>query len=159
MFRLQPQRGSCCRRATCCPVAASPSPLSRGASGLDVEGFRPTSPKAWAIVTKALQQGKVCGFVIVDHTWLLHDRNIITTGGMHSMGLSAVQVKLISGSEAKLQADRGIPVIDIRPPPEYEGSHIPKSVNIPLYRPITGVFSVQIMLVKKGSVSGHMAEA
>ncbi|KAK9833924.1 hypothetical protein WJX74_010050 [Apatococcus lobatus] len=93
------------RRAVCCPVAASSNPVSRGASGLDIEGFRPTSPKAWAIVTKALQQGKV---------------------------------KLISGSEAKLQADRGIPVIDIRPPPEYDGSHIPKSVNIPLYRPITG---------------------
>ena len=50
-----------------------------------------------------------------------------------------LQVKLISPSEAKLQADRGIPVIDIRPPPEFESSHIPDSVNIPLYRPITGV--------------------
>lgn len=59
---------------------------------------------------------------------------------MHFRDLSDAQVKLISGSEAKLQADRGIPVIDIRPPPEYEGSHIPNSVNIPLYRPITGIF-------------------
>ncbi|KAK9862763.1 hypothetical protein WJX84_010117 [Apatococcus fuscideae] len=93
------------RLPACCPVAASPSPINRGASGLDVDGFRPTSPKAWSIVTKALNQGKV---------------------------------KLISPSEAKLQADRGIPVIDIRPPPEFESSHIPDSVNIPLYRPITG---------------------
>ena len=31
-----------------------------------------------------------------------------------------------------------MPVIDIRPPPEFEAGHIEGSVNVPLYRLITG---------------------
>ena len=33
----------------------------------------------------------------------------------------------------------GVPVIDIRPPPEFDAGHIEGSINVPLYRLITGV--------------------
>ncbi|KAK9829425.1 hypothetical protein WJX72_005776 [[Myrmecia] bisecta] len=86
-------------------TAQTATTATRGASGLDVSGYRPTSPKAWAIVSDTLRE-----------------RN----------------VKLVAAQELLFAQEAGTPVIDIRPQPEYEAAHVPGSLNVPLYRPITG---------------------
>lgn len=45
---------------------------------------------------------------------------------------------MISPQELYFTTNKEVPVIDIRPPSEFEDAHIEGSVNIPLYRPITG---------------------
>lgn len=53
--------------------------------------------------------------------------------------LQELGVKLISQQELLFAQEAGVPVIDIRPPAEWEAGHIDGSVNVPLYRLITGV--------------------
>ncbi|KAK9842296.1 hypothetical protein WJX81_005104 [Elliptochloris bilobata] len=52
--------------------------------------------------------------------------------------LQELGVKLISAQELLFAQADGVPVIDIRPPPEFDAGHIEGSVNVPLYRLITG---------------------
>lgn len=88
-----------------CRVTAETQTVSRGASGLDIQGLRPTSPAAWRIVSDFLRSQKV---------------------------------RTIAQHELIRIRDRGVKVVDIRPPKDYEQAHIEGSINIPLYRPITG---------------------
>jgi 3-mercaptopyruvate sulfurtransferase SseA len=55
--------------------------------------------------------------------------------------LQELGVKLISQQELLFAQEAGVPVIDIRPPPEWEAGHIEGSVNVPLYRLITGALT------------------
>ncbi|CAL5220199.1 g2172 [Coccomyxa viridis] len=52
--------------------------------------------------------------------------------------LRARKVKMTSAQELLFAKEKGVPIIDIRPPDEFDAAHIPGSINIPLYRPITG---------------------
>eukprot|EP00967_Tisochrysis_lutea_P010090 scaffold11667_cov21-Tisochrysis_lutea.AAC.1 len=47
-------------------------------------------------------------------------------------------VKLLSAQELTFARERGVPIIDIRPPADYEQAHIPGAQNVPFYQPITG---------------------
>ncbi|KAK9804606.1 hypothetical protein WJX73_007261 [Symbiochloris irregularis] len=98
--RVAIRRDLRCRAATEAPVKPS-----RGASGLDVQGLRPTSPAAWKIVSQTLRDQKV---------------------------------RMMSPQELYFTINKEVPIIDIRPPSEFEDAHIDGSTNIPLYRPITG---------------------
>lgn len=45
---------------------------------------------------------------------------------------------MMSPQELYFTINKDVPVIDIRPPQEFDDAHIQGSTNIPLYRPITG---------------------
>ncbi|KAF5837554.1 Rhodanese-like domain-containing protein [Dunaliella salina] len=58
--------------------------------------------------------------------------------------LREANVKLLSAQELTFARERGVPIIDIRPPAEYEQAHIPGAVNVPFYQPITGWSAMKI---------------
>lgn len=45
---------------------------------------------------------------------------------------------MISPQEIFFTKNKDVPIIDIRPPQSFEEAHIEGSINVPLYRPITG---------------------
>ncbi|CAL8470779.1 g10321 [Coccomyxa elongata] len=52
--------------------------------------------------------------------------------------LRSRKVQMLSQQELLFAQEKGIPVIDIRPPDEFKAGHIKGSIHVPLYRPITG---------------------
>mmetsp|Transcript_13113 Transcript_13113/g.35704 ORF Transcript_13113/g.35704 Transcript_13113/m.35704 type:complete len:261 (-) Transcript_13113:477-1259(-) len=58
--------------------------------------------------------------------------------------LREANVKLLSAQELTFARERGVPIIDIRPPADYEQAHIPGAQNVPFYQPITGWSAMKI---------------
>ncbi|CAG9461018.1 unnamed protein product [Pedinophyceae sp. YPF-701] len=86
-------------------VRAAAAQMDRGASGMDVEGNRPTSPRAWRIMSRTLK---------------------------------AANLQFVSVDKVASMSKGGGTIIDVRPPADYEAGHIPGSVSVPLYQPISG---------------------
>ena len=84
-----------------------------------LQGMRPTSPAAWEIMRNILRDRKV-------DPWLC----CASEAGLQSIPtdtnsvLVDVQVKLLSQQELLFAQEKGVPVIDIRPPVEFETGHI-----------------------------------
>lgn len=103
----------------------------RGASGLDVNGMRPTSPAAWNIMREQLRARKVCALYIFTSLQMLQKTlNMSCLPQVPGVelpykALGHLQVKMTSQQEVLFAQEKGIPIIDIRPPEEYIAAHIP----------------------------------
>mmetsp|Transcript_35099 Transcript_35099/g.88868 ORF Transcript_35099/g.88868 Transcript_35099/m.88868 type:complete len:262 (-) Transcript_35099:1227-2012(-) len=52
--------------------------------------------------------------------------------------LKEAGVKFLSPQEVAFAAERGVPVVDVRPSADYDKGHLPGAKSVPLYQPITG---------------------
>lgn len=131
----------------------------RGESGLDVNGSRPTSPKAWEEIKRTLKEANAT-FLSPQEVVFARDRGRKGGGGGVGVLPSLLSEPLqalagyLSGSDSESSGGRsskkggsssssssagGALLLDIRPPNEYQKGCIPGSVSVPLYRPITGL--------------------
>lgn len=103
-----------------------------------------TSPKAWQIIADKLKSSNVSRPppLLLD----LNQTNTLTqVQELHCNDSSScaqltlwLQVKVISQQELLFAKEKGAIIIDIRPSGEYEEGHVEDSLNVALYRLITG---------------------
>ena len=121
---IRPRRYSSCRaRAT----------VDRGSSGIDIQGARPTSPRAWEILCQTLEDQKVSPSA--HHLVTLLAATICQ---LNQKLCAHSQVSFITPQETVFAQQRGVPIIDVRPAFDHYCSRIPGSVGIPFMRAITG---------------------
>lgn len=109
---------------------------ARGASGLDIGGSRPTSPKAWEAIKRTLKANRVT----------VRERGERVAGGPSGRRRRRSPTpaptppsQFISPQELVLAQARGVPILDVRPPGEHASGRVPGAASVPLYRPITGL--------------------
>ena len=120
----------------------------RGESGLDIGGSRPTSPKAWKEIKSTLKANDA-KHISPQELVFARDRG----GGRGNSPLqqlpsllSALPIFSSSSTSSSSSSNNnnsnsntGALILDVRPPDEFKKGHVPGAVNVPLYRPITGL--------------------
>jgi rhodanese-related sulfurtransferase len=119
-----------------------------GASGLAVEGLRPTSPKVCRSVFFCRVKSTTPMLVLISINKKLPPprRGIpLQAWEIMSTSLRSSGVKLISTKELAAKLDkRGRTIVDVRPAGDYDVERIPGSVNVEFYRLIEGWDPVRI---------------
>ena len=142
------------RRTILASATSSPSsPLlkPRGESGLDIAGSRPTSPKAWEEI-KATLRANDARLISAQELVFARDRGGGGGGALPSLLASLPRLPFSSSpappgapssspssSSSSSGSSGGALVLDVRPPDEFRRGHVPGAVNVPLFRPISGL--------------------
>lgn len=132
------------RRTILASATSSPSsPLlkPRGESGLDIAGSRPTSPKAWEEI-KATLRANDARLISAQELVFARDRGGGGGGALPSLLASLPRLPFSSSgapSSSSSGSSSGALVLDVRPPDEFRRGHVPGAVNVPLFRPISGL--------------------